>query len=546
MRKPNVKSLLLSLLITAVVGGVYFYIELPALNVQAEEFWFFLLLLLGVFVISSLVLIGARFRDFNGVHQAKTLLVNTCKIPLILAGVILVICFVGGIASCTIFNAKAYYNLLDVQTGDFAEEVAEISYDKIPMLDKDSSIQLGSRALGNISTSSDLVSQFEVSDEEYSQINYQNEPVRVAPLKYGNLVKWFNNRTEGLPGYIIVNMVTQEADLVLLEDGIKYSTCEHFGRNLYRLLRMNYPTMMFGDVNFEIDEDGTPYWVCSRVVHTVGLFGGTDTKGAVLVNAITGECCYYEEVPTWVDRVYSADQLVEQYNYHGTLVNGWINSWLGQKGITTTTDGYNYIAMNDDVYLYTGITSVGGDESNVGFLLINQRTKEAKYYQVTGATENSAMDSAEGAVQHLSYTATFPILLNISDQPTYFMALKDSASLVKMYAMVNVSDYQITATGSSVAQCQENYEELLASNGIQVTEPEEEEAEIATVAGVLEDIRTIVVEGNTIFYLSIGDGRYYAVSAADCPNTVIFDVGDRVTITYYPDEDKVLTAIAVE
>ncbi|MCD8105386.1 MAG: CvpA family protein [Lachnospiraceae bacterium] len=443
------------------------------------------------------------------------------------------------IYSSEIFHAKSYYNLLDVQTGDFTEEVAEISYDKIPMLDKDSSVQLGSRALGALSTTdASLVSQFEVSDEEYSQINYQNNPVRVAPLLYGNIIKWFNNRSEGLPGYIIVNMVTQEASLVKLDEGMKYSTGEHFGRNLYRLLRFRYLTMMFGDVNFEIDEDGTPWWVCSRTVRRIGLFGGTDTEGAVLVNAITGESTYYEEVPTWVDRVYSADQLVVQYNYHGTLVNGWINSWLGQKGITTTSDGYNYIAMNDDVYLYTGVTSAGNDESNVGFILVNQRTKEARYYNIPGATEYSAMSSAEGAVQHLGYDATFPILLNISDEPTYFMSLKDSADLVKMYAMVNVTDYQITATGSSVAECQANYEELLIENGVKVTDPVEiVEKDTDTVTGTITDIRTVVVDGNTIFYISLGTEDYYAVSAADDPDTVIYDVGDEVTITYYLEED---------
>jgi len=291
--------------------------------------------------------------------------------------------------------------------------------------------------------------------------------------------------------------------------------------------------------------------VCSRTIHTIGLFGGQDTQGAVLVNAITGESTYYEEVPTWVDRVYSADLLVEQYNYHGTLVNGWINSWLGQKGVTTTSDGYNYIAMNDDVYLYTGVTSAGNDESNVGFILVNQRTKEARYYSISGATEYSAMSSAEGAVQHLGYTATFPILLNISDEPTYFMSLKDSADLVKMYAMVNVKDYQITTTGSSVAECQANYEELLIENGVKVSDPiEAVEAETDTVTGTITEIRSVVVDGNTIFYFSLdesyfGTGYYYAVSAADDQNAVIFDVGDEVTITYYVDEDDGMTRTGI-
>ncbi len=539
------KRIAISLAVTLVVGAIYYYVALPPLNPQDGSFWSFLLLLLVVYTVVSLLCAGVRVNRQNAAELPGEMK-RVCKVPLIIIGALLLVCLVGSIISAPIFHATAYYNLLDVQTGDFAEDVAEISYSEIPMLDKDSCVQLGSRALGSISANSSLVSQFEVSDSEYSQINYQGDPVRVAPLVYGNLIKWFNNRSDGLPGYIIVNMVTQEAELVQLDEGMKYSTGEHFGRNLYRHLRFQYPTMMFGDINFEIDEDGTPWWVCSRVVRTIGLFGGTDTKGAVLVNAITGESQYYEEVPTWVDRVYSADLLVSQYEYHGSLVNGWINSWLGQKGVTTTSDGYNYIALNDDVYLYTGVTSAGEDESNVGFILVNQRTKEAKYYNITGATEYSAMSSAEGAVQHLSYSATFPILLNISDQPTYFMALKDSAELVKMYAMVNVSDYQITATGSSVAECQSNYEALLEENGIEVETPTTEEDETETVTGVLTEIRSVVVDGNTIFYFAIGDGCYYALSAADCQDAVIFDVGDRVTITCYPGEDTVRTAVWIE
>ncbi|MCD7736911.1 MAG: CvpA family protein [Lachnospiraceae bacterium] len=544
-------NLIVRLLVTVVSGGIYFYVMLPPINLKSMEFWLFLFVLLAIYLIVTLVTSGLRITRNGNFVLPQGMFFSRCKIPLFLMAVLLIAGIIAGIYSSVIFHANSYYNLLDVQTGDFTEEVAEISYDKIPMLDKDSSVQLGSRALGNLSSDSSLVSQFEVSDEEYSQINYQNNPVRVAPLLYGNLIKWFNNRSEGLPGYIIVNMVTQEADLVQLDEGMKYSTGEHFGRNLYRLLRFRYPTMMFGDVNFEIDEDGTPWWVCSRTVHKIGLFGGEDTDGAVLVNAITGESAYYEEVPTWVDRVYSADQLVQQYDYHGTLVNGWINSWLGQKGITTTSDGYNYIAMNDDVYLYTGVTSAGNDESNVGFILVNQRTKEARYYNITGATEYSAMSSAEGAVQHLGYAATFPILLNISDEPTYFMSLKDSADLVKMYAMVNVSDYQITATGSSVAECQANYEELLVENGIKVTDPVElVETETDTVTGTVTEIRSVVVDGNTVFYFSLGTDTYYAVSAADDQNAVIYDVGDKVTITYYVedtgDDSGVLTGIRVE
>ncbi len=569
--KTPLATTLKSLLVTVILGAVYYYVALPPLNPKSYDLYAFIIVLCVIFLMARAILSPVKKerqeertsseplfeQDGNGVihinrgfsvHRQTAAFTHGIRdimsAPVVVIALCMAVGLVGSLISMPIFHAKAYYNLLQVETGDFTEDVAQISYNEIPMLDEDSAIQLGKRALGNISTNSNLVSQFEVSDN-YSQINYNQQPVRVSPLEYGDIIKWFNNRSEGLPGYIVVNMVTQEAELVQLEEGIKYSDCEHFNRNLYRHLRFNYPTFMFGDMNFEIDDEGNPWWVCSREVRTIGLFGGVDVKGAVLVNAVTGECEYYEEVPSWVDRVYSASTIITQYNYRGALVNGWLNSWLGQKGVTTTTEGYNYIALNDDVYMYTGVTSAGSDESNVGFILVNQRTKEAKYYNITGAEEYSAMSSAEGAVQHLNYSATFPILLNISDQPTYFMALKDSAALVKMYAMVNVSDYQVTATGSTVAECQANYETLLIQNGIKVEDPVEEVvADTATVSGVVEEIRSAVISGDTYYYLRLEDGdSYYAISAAQAEEAVILNEGDRVTITYELPEDGESTSI---
>jgi hypothetical protein len=329
--------------------------------------------------------------------------------------------------------------------------------------------------------------------------------------------------------------------VVRLEEGIHYSPSEFFNHNIYRHLRFLYPTALFGDVNFEIDESGVPYWVASVEEKTIGLFGGTDVKGAVLVNAITGEGLYYdvEDVPTWVDRVYDADLVMTQYDYYGEYHNGFWNSIFGQTDCTVTTEGYNYIAMDDDVWLYTGITSVGGDESNIGFILVNQRTKEAHYYSCAGANEYSGMDSAQGAVQQYSYESTFPLLLNIDGEPTYFMALKDASQLVKMYAMVNVQEYQIVATGTSVAQCLENYQTLLAQNGVissqDITPIEEEE----TVTGQVAEIRSAVMEGNTTYFIRLeGSNCYYTITALDSPQAVILNVGEEVTITYVPQEES--------
>ncbi len=321
--------------------------------------------------------------------------------------------------------------------------------------------------------------------------------------------------------------------MVRLDEGMKYSFSEPLNRNIERHLRFNYPTYIFGTPQFEINEEGRPYWIAPRIVKTIGLFGGADIKGAVLVDAITGECTYYDvaDVPSWVDNVYTPELIMEQYNYHGTLVNGFINSIFGQRDVTITTDGSNYIALNDDVYMYTGVTSANADQSNLGFLLSNQRTKETKFYSAPGATEAAAKASAEGVVQDLKYTATFPLLLNIAGEPTYFIPLKDATNLVKSYAMVNVAQYQVVATGSSVSECEQKYIQMLANKGI----TSEEELPRTEVSGVITDIRSAVMDGNSYYFIQLeGDPTYYSISAAQNPLAVILNVGDQVTIQHTP------------
>lgn len=522
----GVKKTLINLLVTVVFGLVYYYVKLPAINLQNKDFYFFFFLLAAVYCCMAILTSGIW--KLRGEGEFFSSVKNHCKAPLIVCAAFLVMIIVGSLLSSVVFRARAYSRLLPFETGTFAEDIKEVDYNQIPMLDKSSAQMLGTRKLGELS---DMVSQFEVSSEN-TQINYKGRPVRVAPLVYGDLIKWFNNRSNGLPAYIMVDMVTQNAEVVRLTNGgIRYTTGEHFMRYLPRYLRFRYPTFMFDTPTFEIDEQGDPYWICPRIVKTIGLFGGTDIDGAVLVNAVTGECQYYDaaDVPTWVDRVYTAELIIAQYDYYGQYHNGFLNSMFGQKDVTVTTDGYNYIAMDDDVYVYTGVTSVGGDESNVGFILCNQRTKETRFYRVPGAEEYSAMSSAQGVVQHLNYTATFPLLLNINGQPTYFMALKDAAGLVKMYAMVNVGQYNIVSTGSTVAECQQSYKKLLAQNNIAQSGAAEE----GRAAGVIAEKREAVLSGNTFYYIRLeGEERYYAVSAADSQTCVIVNVGDTVEIGY--------------
>ncbi len=524
-------SLLVSLLITAAVGFAYFYVSLPAINPQSGDFYSFLLLLCLVYTISVFAL-SVKPADDNVVRTPKEKLKEwfqfvkrSCLPVLILFAAIVAVAIVGQIISMPIFRASAYRELLTVQTGDFAADVAQISFDEIPTLDRSSAEFLGDRQMGTLS---DMVSQFEYSGDS-TQINYQGRPVRVAPIAYADLIKWFTNRGNGLPAYVVVDMVTQEATVTRLSEGMKYSFSEPLNRNIMRHLRFNYPTMMFATPEFEIDEEGHPFWIAPRVVKRIGLFGGVDIQGAVLVDAVTGQCQYYEEVPNWVDTLYVPELIMQQYDYYGTLIHGFINSILGQKDVTQTTSGYNYIAMNDDVYMYTGVTSANADQSNLGFLLTNQRTKETHFYTAPGATESAAMASARGVVQDLGYDATFPLLLNIAGEPTYFIPLKDAANLVKTYAMVNVARYDIVAIGDTVPVCEQKYIQMLTDKGVTQTEDlPQTEAE-----GEVAEIRTAVIEGNSYYFIRLeGKEVFYSISAAQNRDVVTLNENDTVSIQF--------------
>lgn len=529
--KSKAGKILINALVTLIVGAAYFYVALPAINLHSTDFYAFIGILCVVYIVCALVTSGMNLDRSSGIKEYFRFIKSQCLPIGILLAALIVTAVVGMVISMPIFRAGAYRDLLTVETGNFTTDVEEVSYNEIPMLDEDSAERLGDRKLGELS---DMVSQFEVSDD-YTQINYLGRPVRVTYLKYGDFFKWINNRADGLPAYIRIDMVTQEVEVERLSDlgleGIKYSPSELFNRKLERHLRFHYPTYMFSAATFEIDESGHPYWVCPKVEMTIGLFGGRDINGAVLVDAITGESryCSYEEVPTWVDRVYLASLIMEQYDYHGTFVNGFLNSLFGQKDVTVTTEGYNYIAMDDDVYMYTGVTSVSSDQSNIGFLLSNQRTKETVYYEAPGAVEESARNSAQGMVQDLGYRATWPLLLNIAGEPTYFMSLKDASELVKQYAMVNVAQYQIVATGVTVAECESNYLDLLKKSSI-ITEAEMPQTD---VSGTVDEIRTMVVDGTTYFCIRLkGESVFYSISASAHPEVVTLNPGERVTIEH--------------
>lgn len=531
MKKGKARVFLTFLVI--LIAGIYYYVTIPAINIHASGFW--------IFILSVIVLLLAaygikmRFTSFQEAKRSKVF-----RIGGILFAALVIVFAVGSILSSPIVNAKKYRNLLTIEERDFSKDIQPVNFSQIPLLDKDSAAILGNRKMGSMV---DMVSQFEVSDL-YSQINYQEKPIRVTPLVYASPVKWLTNQSQGIPAYIMIDMTTQDTSLVKLDKPIRYSEAEYLNRNIYRHLRFKYPTYIFDQLSFEIDDEGVPYWICPVRDYTIGLFGGATIGRVVICNAQTGECQDYalKDCPEWVDRANPADLLIQQYNYYGTLVNGYINSIFGQKGCLKSTDGYNYMAMEDDVWVYTGVTSVSGDQSNVGFVLMNQRTRETRYYKVNGAEEYSAMGSAEGQVQNLGYQATFPILLNISNEPTYFMALKDSAGLVKKYAMVNIQKYQNVAIGDTVSACQDAYIKLLNTSGITAGNT----GDSKKMTGTIRRIAQSVLDGNSHFYLVLNDHEeIFDVPVQDFLQVVTLQEGDKVTVEYL-EGTPVCTVLNIE
>ena len=557
--KNNILRFAFPSLVTVIFMLGFYYFALPAINVLSFDFWVMIVLSALVFFAvfdraSVYRWLGNWFKyatkDENGQKSKKRskgkssganndYIVNAnpyamprkIKITLyVILAVIAVVILVMFFSSSRLTRARSYQKMLTVSESDFSKDIAEISISQIPIVDRDTAERLGSRKIGEVV---DLVSQFNVSDY-YTQINYLDKPYRVSPLEYAGFLKWISNADEGIPYYVSIDMATQQTELVKLDEGMKYSPSEYFGRDLMRHIRFANPTKLLGELSFEIDDNGRPFWVISYYTFTIGIVGGKDVAGVIVVDAVSGEMTDYpkDAIPQWIDRAYSAELVVEQANNWGSLANGFFNSIFVQKGVVVTTEGYNYIAVDGDVWLYTGITSVVSDESNIGFILINMRTKEAKTYMINGAEEYSAMESAQGQIQEKGYTATFPILLNIANRPTYFISLKDNAGLVKAYAFVSVSDYQIVGVADKISDANAEYRRML---GLEV-EDEVEVGDTVEYEGEIVDIASAVKNGNTLFYMiirrtDVAEPAIYTADIRVSDALPFIKVGDKVTFS---------------
>ena len=506
----NFKKITLILYLLLLV--ISYYIALVPINLKSIEFYGYATVML--FVLAFIFFIDSFFNEKSKIIY-KTLL----KISIAM----IVITALSNLYSSPILQSKRYASLIKKQTSVFEEDIKQADFTKLPVVDRDTAIKLGARKMGEMG---DLVSQYNI-DETYSQIALGEKPVRVTPLVYADFVKWFLNKDKGIPYYIKIDMVTQNASLVKLDEPIMYSMSDKFSRNLYRHIRFSYPTAIIDDINFETDDEGKPYFIATAVEPTIGLFGAPDTKYIIIVDAHSGKMEKYKtgNVPEWVDRVYPANMIITQLDDNGKFERGFLNSKIKQEGVTKTTDGYNYLISGSDISLYTGITSVLADESNIGFVIVNMRTKETKFYPVSSAEEFSVMDSAKGAVQEKGYDATFPLLINVYNRPTYFMSLKDKASLIKMYSLVDAQNYQKVAVGNTVEETVENYQKITSDIMNNVGASSEK-----TI--VIEDIQSVVIDSNTLYYIKAKDEeKILSASINIDPRLAFIKAGDTIEVS---------------
>ncbi len=526
----NFKSYVISFIITA----VYAFVKLPVLRIDFTSLYYVLAMFFVIAGILNMV--------FDREEQRFTI---TNKMNFKIAiGILAIAVVLPTLASTPIIRAKAYRNLLGtVKESEFTKDVSPVNVNEIRIVDEEMAMKLGDKKLGEVPAIGSVSKLGKFHIQKVGEKLYW-----VAPLVHRDFIKWVTN-TGGTNGYVMVSANDpQDVKLVQKANGedvkIVYQPDAYILQDLHRHVYIKGGMSRgMADYTLEIDDNGKPFWVVSLYEHKVG-FGGANVNGTAIVDTKTGETKFYsiKDTPEWVDRIQPEEFVIDQINSWGVYVNGFINSVISEKGVLKATEGTSLVYGEDDKsYWYTGITSAGGDESTIGFMLVDSRTKEAKLYKQPGATEMAAMKSAEGSVQEKNYEATFPVMYNILGQPTYVSSLKDKAGLVKRVVFVSVEDYNIVGVGRDKAEAMKNYKDALESggSGLEIDESDEFDKELE---GTVKRIAADTKNGNTIYYLTLDtdDGNIFYATSKISKELPLTKEGDKIKITFSKDEKDVI------
>ncbi len=524
MKKEMKWKLLLILGILLFLLIINYFVLLPINIRYTETFIVVLLFALLIYLLFGLNVLKKRYINVQN-QMVLTATINDKAAYVLIGAFLLVVVY--SISSTPLFFSKQYKSLIgEVEERDFISDFEVVSNDELPIVDYTYASKLGDKKLG---TDRGLGSEFHVGT--FTDITVNGEMKMVAPLEFNDFFKWLNNGTT--PGYVIVDKITGDVELVTEIGGtklaLKYLDSAYFQNDLKRHVYFNgnMDDRLY-DFNFEIDDEGNPYYIVTKTHKTIGINGGDDVKSVIVVDIQTGEMKEYkpEDVPSWVDTVYPNELCLKQLDDWGLYVHGFFNTLFGEKDIVRNTEGTRVVLNNGNLYHYTGMTSAGNDDSTVGFAFINMRTKETTFYKMTGATEQAAMRSAEGKVENFGYTASFPIPTNINDIPTFFTPLKDSSGLIKQYAFINIEDFSVVGTGETITGAMEAY--LQAMNKDYIGNEEDAKEITGTIIRVGFDIR----DGITNYYYMLeGDLNLYYGSSSISMEMNITNVGDQVSMT---------------
>lgn len=481
---------------------------------------------LGIIFYAALFIIiaTAYYGKFVKMNQKDGLFITFVLIGLVTVTVL----FYGIFGGRTYFHAEAYSNLIEVSEQTFSSDVQTVDVTTLPIVDKTYGAKLGSLKLGEYPG---IGSEFETG--EYSDIIYNGEQYLVAPLEYRGIFKWINNNDVGTPGYIMINKVTAVTTLVNIREttgkGMLYTPSAFFNQDLVRYAYMNgmYQYKLEQQF-FEIDEDGNPFYVLQYSVPTIFINGGRDIVKIAVVNAITGEVGIYdpEDVPDWVESVYPPDLLLTQLNYWGSLQDGWINSIFGQRGVLQSSYGKRTVMNDGSLYYFTGLTSAGSDESTIGFVYMNTKTKETKLYQFPGATEQAAMNKALTLLPQNNISTSFPIPINVNDTPTYFIAIKGEDGRILRHVFMNVQELEVYGIEETKAKAYTNYLQSLGNSSTD---------ELVNITGNMTDQTSYVLDGSTIYWIEIDNDLWYMIDVSSFDNDIMMyfislDIGDPIAI----------------
>ncbi len=546
------KTIIIMLIVWLIVSAAGAYIGKPAWNLASPGFWGYLMFSLGLLSLLMLLEMAISSYEDNDITKFHVFI-------WIATGGIIVVFLILALISAPLFQVENFKSVAEVEEGIFEEDFQDISNDsQYVLLDVDTASRLGDRVLGSIPNAA----WYEVS-QDYNLIIYKGKQYRISPLQYGGFFQYNRAKATGIPGYVLVDAETLEAKFVETSEHIRFSPSAFFSNELKRHIRSQFPSLVFDQFSFEINDEGTPYWIASVYTPNAGVWGACTIDSCVIVNACTGEMELYsiEEKPEWVDHVQSVAHLMKMIYWKYEYINGIFN--FSKTGVVRTTYQYadqvrrqskesgieepyfygysTFVNSKGEVVIFTGVTPANRTESNVGFLCINASTGRYTYYNTSGAEESSSQGVVEGLIQNMGYQATYPFMINVNGVPTYLMNMKDKSGLIQRYALVNYANYKQAFVGDTFAETLTGYMKLLGIKASFVPIETDEES-VMNVRGEIFDIREAVIDGTTYYYYLIGDSVYRASITVN-ENQVFFKTGDKVEVSYVPNESTNINVI---